>query len=159
MQVRSSLTTVFNGRVPSKKNNQRPLAKGGKIIIVTSKEYKAWENDAIADDLYGIPPIPWPRFRCEMTIFAPDVANADLSNKWEGLADAMVKSNILPDDNWWLMSEVVLRFGGLDRQHPRAVVQISELLKPLAGDDEKLHAQIQTAKRNAKKLDALASRI
>jgi hypothetical protein len=147
-----SITIVFSGRIPSKKNCQRPLAKGGKIIIVTSKEYSEWERSAIADDLYGIQPITWPRFRCEMTIFAPDAGDADLSNKWEGLADSMVKAGILPDDNWWLLSEVTMRFGGIDREHPRAIVRIFEMDESISGDDEKIAARAKTAKRNSKKL-------
>ena len=123
------------------------IQKGNKRIIVASKAYKLWEKAAIEDDLYGITPVKWKRFRCEMIIFAPDLIDADLSNKWEGLADAMVKAGIVPDDDWWQMSEINLKFGGLDRENPRAVVKIWELAEALPGDDEKAIAQAKTARR------------
>jgi len=144
-----NLTIVFLGRIPSKKNSQTMIPKGNKRIIVASKQYKLWEDAAIADDLYGISPILWKRFRCEMTIFAPDLIDADLSNKWESLADAMVKAGIVPVDNWWQMSGVNLAFGGLDRDNPRAVVKIWEMAKTFPGDVEKAIAQVKTAKRKA----------
>ena len=141
------VTVVFIGRIVAKKNNQTMIVKGRKRLIVPSKEYNLWEKEAIEDDLYGIPPVPWPRFRCEMTLFVPDLRDTDLSNKWEGLADAMVKAKIVPDDNCWLMAEVNLKFGGLDEEHPRAVVKIWELAKVLPGDIEKAIARMKTAKR------------
>ena len=144
-----NLTIVFNGRIPSKKNNQTMIPKGNKRIIVASKEYKLWENAAIEDDLYGISPVKWKRFRCEMIIFAPDLIDADLSNKWESLADAMVKAGIVRADDWWQMSGVNQIFGGLDRENPRAVVKIWEMTQALPGDVEKAIAQAKTAKRKA----------
>jgi hypothetical protein len=149
------IVITFNGRIPSKKNNQRPLRRGRGMIIAASEAYMAWEKAAILGDLLGIPPIPWPRFTAEFTIFAPDVGDADLSNKWEGCADAMVKAGIIPDDNWWKLCNVSLVFGGLDRKNPRVVVLISESTKSIVGDSEKLKAQAATAKRNAKKVNPL----
>ena len=146
-----SIAIVFNGRILSKKNNQTTIPKGNKRIIVPPAKYNLWEKDAIEDALYGIAPVPWKRFRCEMTLFAPDLANADLSNKWEGLADAMVKAGVVPDDNYWLMSGVNLIFGGLDEENPRAIVKIWEMAEILPGDVEKAIAQAKTAKRKANK--------
>lgn len=125
------------------------------MIIAASEAYMTWEKAAILGDLRGIPAIPWPRFTAEFTIFAPDVGDADLSNKWEGCADAMVKAGIIPDDNWWKLRSVSLVFGGLDRDHPRAVISINEDAEPIIGDSEKLKAQAATAKRNAKKANPL----
>lgn len=145
----SSVTIVFNGRILSKKNNQTTIPKGNKRIIVPSAKYNLWEKNAIEDDLYGIPLVTWKRFRCEMIIFAPDLIDADLSNKWEGLADAMVKAKVVRVDDWWQMSAVNLIFGGLDRENPRAVVNIWEMDKALPGDVEKAIAQAKTAKKKA----------
>ena len=144
-----NVTIVFNGRIPSKKNGQTMIMKGNKRIIVASKQYKLWEDAAIEDDLYGIEPVTWKRFKCEMTIFAPDLIDADLSNKWESLADSMVKAKIVAADDWWRMSEISLIFGGLDRKNPRAVVKIWGLTKILPGDVEKAIAQMRTARKKA----------
>ena len=144
-----NVTIVFNGRIPSKKNGQTMIQKGNKRIIVASKQYAAWEKATIEDDLYGIELVIWQRFRCEMTIFAPDLIDSDLSNKWESLADAMVKAKVVAVDNWWRMSEISLVFGGLDRENPRAIVKIWELTDVLPGDVEKAIAQAKTAKRKA----------
>lgn len=149
MNSADSVTIVFSGRIPSKKNGQTMIMRGNKRIIVASAKYKLWEKAAIEDDLYGIEPILWKRFRCEMTIFAPDLIDADLSNKWESLADAMFKAKTVPDDNWWRMSGVNLIFGGLNRENPRAIVKIWEMAEALPGDDGKAIAQLKTAKRNA----------
>ena len=119
-------TITFLDRIPSKKNSQGFKKVGSRIIIYPSKEYRAWEAKAIADDLYGIAPIPWESIAAEMTIFAPDKRSADLSNKWESIADCLVKAGILPDDNWFVLDAVTLKFGGVDKKNPRAEVKFWE---------------------------------
>ena len=57
-----------------------------------------------------------------MTIYPPDRRKADLTNKAESIADLLVDNGFLADDNWTVVPKVVLTFGGVDRENPRAVV-------------------------------------
>ena len=150
---------VFLGRVPSKKNNQSMVMVGKKRIITTSKAYKAWEANAITDDLYGIAPITWPQVEAELVIYAPDNRVADLSNKWESIADCLVKAKILSDDNWFMLRPIKLTFGGVDKEHPRAVLTVwpgSAMENPSQLDsDIRRYGREETMARYTKYLEVL----
>lgn len=62
--------------------------------------------------------------KIEITIYAPDKRKADKTNKAESIMDLMVDAGIIEDDNWFVFPELNLKFGGVDREFPRAEVVI-----------------------------------
>ena len=93
-----------------------------------SKAYKEWHEDA-TNQLWGkIPKEPIKGARITIAIYAPDKRSADLTNKAESIMDLLVDNKIIEDDNWYVCSEILLMFGGVDKENPRAVVAIDEVI-------------------------------
>ena len=70
-------------------------------------------------------------YRFTYTLFqqsgrATDVANV-LSIVDKFTCDALVELGVLPDDNHKIVKEVVYRYGGVDKENPRAELEITSL--------------------------------
>ena len=63
----------------------------------------------------------------EMMFYFPDKRRADLTNKAESIMDLLVDAGIIEDDNANVCPEVLLRFGGVDRERPRVEVSLVAL--------------------------------
>jgi hypothetical protein len=59
-----------------------------------------------------------------ITFYPPDRNAGDLTNKAESIMDLLVDMEILEDDNWFICSDIHLKFGGVDKQNPRAEIEI-----------------------------------
>lgn len=123
---------VISGRIPSKKNQKQIVYVRGRPLIVESKRHREWykaamlEMDATKKAYDGVNgQLPIPCSRLTFTLFAPDARKGDLSNKFESVADLLVGAGVLEDDNWCVMPQVLMQYGGIDRQNPRAEVLIS----------------------------------
>ena len=121
---------TLSGRVPSKKNSKRIVMAGSRPMILSSKDYEAWHTAASYElrlQLKGT--INRIRFsgpyKVEITIYAPNKVKGDLSNKAESIMDLFVDNYVLADDNWFEVPELVLTFGGVDKENPRAEITIS----------------------------------
>ena len=57
----------------------------------------------------------------------PDKRKTDLSNKWESLADCLVKAEILPDDNCEILPDIRLIYRGVDRKDPKVILNFERL--------------------------------
>lgn len=77
--------------LPSKKNSKRIIQRYGKPSIISSKEYLDWENGFVAE-LKSLKRTLGTCKKCNVRISSPDLRRWDLSNKWESVADAMVKA-------------------------------------------------------------------
>jgi Holliday junction resolvase RusA-like endonuclease len=116
---------VIKGRIPSKKNNKRMIPGRG---IISSKKYVEWEKMAtwvlISQKVKAncVPAIK----KCKMTLefYGPDKRKWDLTNKAEGVMDALVKAGILIDDNYQVVEQLTLKYKGLDRDNPRVIIKI-----------------------------------
>jgi hypothetical protein len=115
---------TLKGDVPSKKNSKRVFCRGGRPVVLPSEAYVAWHEE----QLYALPKTKNAPLGCFTSIvctFYPRTKRkADLSNKFESVADLLVDALILEDDNWFILGEVVLRFGGVDTKNPRVEIVI-----------------------------------
>lgn len=91
--------------------------------MVPSEAHEAWHREQmlalrnsykIVDDVVGV----------EITFYAGDKRASDLSNKAESIMDLLVDAGILPDDNWFVVPELLLKLGGVDKENPRAEIKI-----------------------------------
>jgi len=77
----------------------------------------------------GDPPVP--PFRFIYTIFPPTGRAFDLGNVGSIIQkftdDALVELGLIKDDNMKIISEVVYRFGGVDKEAPRAELYIESI--------------------------------
>lgn len=118
---------IIPGRVPSKKNSRKAIYVKGRTIMIPSDDYKDWHAGAsweLKAQMKGSAVLKGPR-SIEIVFFAPNAVKSDLSNKAESLMDLMVDMQLLKDDNWYEVPELLLRFGGVDRVKPRAEITIS----------------------------------
>lgn len=77
--------------LPSKKNGKKIILRHGKPSIISSSEYLEWENGFVRE----IKSLGTHVGKCAMasvTITAPNRRRWDLSNKYESVADALVKA-------------------------------------------------------------------
>lgn len=120
--IAPTLSFTITGRIPTKKNSLRRIQRGGRVYTVPGADYEQWERSH-AFDLIGFPQLK-PPYRIEVVFFPPCRRKADLSNKFEGIADLLVRAKVFQDDSWFMLSEVLLKFGGVDKANPRAEVSI-----------------------------------
>lgn len=110
------------GRIPSKKNSRQIVCYGRKPVSLPSADYKAWHEEA---SLQLPKPDKKEYHNIHCTFYATDNRKFDLSNKFESVADLLVDNKIIPDDNWSVLENIVLLFGGVDKGHPRVEVELS----------------------------------
>ena len=116
----------------TKKNHGQIIhSKTGRHILLPSKPYREFEKEAVKQitNLFGnIEPID---FRCNVKcVFYKDThCRSDLPGYMQAILDAMVKAELLKDDN----SEIVYSTNGsyvdYDKQNPRIEVEIEALDK------------------------------
>lgn len=117
------LVLTLNGRIPSKKNS-RISTRSGRTF--PSKKYTEWHKDAISQvEASKLKPIR-AHTPIVFILYAPDKRKADLSNKWESVADMLVDCSRFVDDNWFVLDDIHMKFGGVDRDNPRGELYIDK---------------------------------
>lgn len=115
----------LKGRIPSKKNSKMMVRRGDRTFLIPSPQYTAWHQE----QSYRIKKIPKPIEHCgiEIDFYAPDNRKTDLSNKAESIMDLLVDNKILLDDNWFVVKFLSLYFMGVDKENPRAIIEIRDI--------------------------------
>lgn len=120
---------TLSGIPPSKKNSKRIITRGSRQYIVPSENYDDWHVDATWEikSQRVIPVLPIEKAAVKITFFAPTMRPADLTNKAESIMDLLVDLGILKDDNWFICGDLHLKFGGVEKKDPRAIIEITRL--------------------------------
>lgn len=94
-------------------------------MLLSSANYTKWHKEAskqlkqqklsLQKDIKNI----------TFTVYSPDKRKSDLSNKWESIGDLLVDNKIIEDDNWFVLPQLSLIFGGVDKDNPRCEITIS----------------------------------
>lgn len=119
-----TMIIILKGDVPSKKNSKQIIwHKSGRPLIISSNKHNLWHREAMKE-LRATP--FWGRWvpRCKITavFYSSTKRKSDLSNKWESIGDLLVDSKILVDDNWEVIPELLLKYGGHDKKNPRVEI-------------------------------------
>ena len=109
---------LLTGIVPSKKNSRINTRSGRSF---PSSKYTAWHKDAVLQ-LQGIKPIK-KGTPLIFTYYSDSMRSGDLSNKWQSIEDTFTDCGIIEDDNWFQLPDIHMRFGGVDRDNPRAIIE------------------------------------
>ncbi len=114
---------TLKGRIPSKKNSKVMICKGTRPMLISSKKHKEWWEDQMWElkKYYRVEDVE----SIEITFYAPDKRKADKTNKAESIMDLLVDSDIIEDDNWYVFNTLILKFGGVDKENPRAEIIIN----------------------------------
>lgn len=115
------------------------MIPGRRPLLLPSKKFKEWHMDAMGQmaawksgevakgengwDLKIID-----EAKIEIIFYPPDRIRGDLTNKAESIMDLLVDCGVLRDDNWFLVGELVLRMGGVDRERPRAEIMVEKVI-------------------------------
>lgn len=114
---RKGMKIVLTGIVPSKKNSRINTRSG---LSFPSKKYTAWHKDAVKQ-LEGIKKIP-SGTPLIFTYYNDSKRSGDLSNKWQSIEDTFTDCGIIEDDNWFILPDIHMKFGGIDKENPRAEI-------------------------------------
>lgn len=109
---------VLYGSVPSKKNSRINTRSGRSF---PSSKYTAWHKDAV-QQLNGVECIA-SGTPLTFTYYADSKRSGDLSNKWQSIEDTFTDCGIIIDDNWFELPDIHMKFGGVDKENPRAVIE------------------------------------
>lgn len=117
----------ITGNIPSKKNSKQWIMRGGRKLLVPSDRHESWHDDASWQiKVQPRPANPLEKAAIVITIFAENMRPGDLTNKAESIMDLLVDMEILKDDNWFICGDIHLKFGGVERENPRAIIEINE---------------------------------
>ena len=116
---------IIKGRIPSKKNELVIAGGSSKKWITPSAKYNRWEKEQIEQIRanQNVKPLN-PPYQMNIKFYAPDLHAADLSNKLESIQDMLVACGVIEDDNWFVLSDINMKFSTVDKDNPRAEIEI-----------------------------------
>ena len=110
--------TIY-GSTPSKKNSKIISCRGNRPCLFPSSKYTEWHKDALKQ-LGGKLPIE--STKLTLTFFAGDNRKFDLTNKAESIMDTLVDAGLIADDNYSVINELTLKFGGVEKDGARCEI-------------------------------------
>jgi len=111
---------IIYGPTPSKKNSKIMVCRGKYPILLPSSKYTTWHKDALLQ-LKGKNKID--SVGLTLTFYAPDNRKFDLTNKAESIMDTLVDAGLIEDDNYSVISDLHLKFGGVDKGQARCEIE------------------------------------
>lgn len=96
------------------------VCRGKFPILLPSSRYTEWHKDALLQ-LSGKGRIEGNKII--LTFYAQDNRKFDLTNKAESIMDTLVDAGLIEDDNYSVISELVLKFGGVDKGNARVLIE------------------------------------
>lgn len=123
IQDSNELYLEIAGKPPAKKNSKQMVHAKGRMFMIPSKAHQEWHTQA----LWGLKPYQNALLTPKMilcTIYGKDARKFDLSNSFESVADLLVDAQIIKDDNYEYLSNIILSYGGTDKENPRSEVYI-----------------------------------
>lgn len=123
----------YNGVIVAKKNNKRIMrARNGRPWIASSEEAKIQEQN-MADEFarlakeQGWQADDKAAYAVEISIVEPDRHRRDLDNQATAILDALVKAEVLPDDDHKHVQDLHIMLGGYDKDKPNADITVKKM--------------------------------
>lgn len=114
---------IITGGIPSKKNSRINTRSGRSF---PSKEYAVWHEKASEElAVQGIVNFEKP-VSLKIDFYFKNNIRQDLDNKLSSIQDLLTDINIISDDRWQCIPEIVLT-GQIDKNKPRAVIKLEEI--------------------------------
>jgi Holliday junction resolvase RusA-like endonuclease len=121
---------TITGNTPSQKNNKEIAfnPKTGKRFVRSNDRVKEWQKSAILElkqQFRGLVVTDYP-IAVSICFWFDNDRRHDLDNAAAGVMDALVKAEVLTDDNVKFVECITLQYGGIDKNNPRAEVYLDE---------------------------------
>lgn len=122
-------TYTLYSPIPSKKNSKRIVKnrRTGVSFILSSKNHSDWHKETctvLAEQ--GLVMFDYPvRIVCSFTV--GNKRKFDLSNKFESIADLLVDTGVLHDDNYEWVPQVCIRYNGYSKDNWETTIDIESL--------------------------------
>ena len=101
------MVTTLEGETPSKKNSRINTRSGRSF---PNKKYMEWQKRAIEHiRIMGFTPITGKGHSIKIVFTHGDKRRRDSDNAVSSILDMLVKSGILPDDNWEIVQNLEIR--------------------------------------------------
>ena len=114
---------TIHGQTPSHKNSKLWTGR----VLMNNKAYLAWRDDAELDVLGQMDKKYPDGVEVEMTFYVADRRRRDIDNMVASILDVLVSTGVITDDNCFVVRGIHAYYGGIDRQDPRAEVEICDL--------------------------------
>ena len=126
MLQEKELKLVIKGIIPSKKNSKKviPDWKHRRVRLITAPEVQNWEK-MVQSGVSDMGKIDGP-VKMEIVIYNPDFRKRDLDNQLCSINDA-IKGVLFEEDDGKVLQDIHIRWGGVDKENPRAEITISPL--------------------------------
>lgn len=124
LEEKEKLKITIKGIIPSKKNSKRIVGWGKKARLITDPKIQKWSND-VQKSLIGLPKILGP-VKLEVVIYNPDLRKRDLDNQLCTIND-VIKDILIEEDDGKVLQDIHIRWGGVDKENPRAEIIISSI--------------------------------
>lgn len=111
---------IIYGSTPSKKNSKIISCRGNRPCLFPSQKYTEWHKDALKQ-LKGLEKITVNTIK--ITFYAGDNRKFDLTNKAESIMDTLVDAGLLEDDNYSIIGDLHLSFGGVEKNEARCEIE------------------------------------
>lgn len=118
------LKIILNGTPPSKKNSKIIICRSSRPLLLPSKSYTAWHDEQMW--LLKKYKQKFQFARLVITFFSGDKRLYDLTNKAESIMDLLVDAGILLDDNYSVVPDLHLVYGGIAPKNPHVIIEIYE---------------------------------
>lgn len=119
---------TISGEVPSQKNGKRIVRNGNFTRIISSQRVLDWKSSAIEqlrEQFNGFVVTNYP-ISMSIIFFYGTKRRKDLDNSAAGVMDALVKAEVITDDNVNYVDCLTLQYGGLDKENPRVEIYLDE---------------------------------
>jgi Holliday junction resolvase RusA-like endonuclease len=111
-----SITYTFVKPIPSKKNSKQIFKnKSGKMFISSSSNYKDWQRIELMLIKSKIKERNISKCSIDYCFYSPNKRTFDISNKLESVNDLLVDAGILIDDNYNVLSSMIVSYNGIDK--------------------------------------------
>ena len=88
-------------------------------------------KEIVAEATRNLSPLPKGKLRFTYTLYPKSKRRMDLSNSLSAIQkftdDALVELGFIEDDDYTIVSEVIYRFGEVDKDNPRCILRIAAI--------------------------------
>lgn len=122
------LKIILYGQVPSQKNGKMIAINKhtNRPFVASNKNVREWKQNVALQLTQGKYECIKGQVKISIIFYNKDQRKRDLDNMTTSVLDTLKNSNIIEDDNCFIVNEVHSYFGGVEKYNPRAEVIIEQ---------------------------------